>query len=408
MPKSMLLDILERHSARKILETGPKPSVASGQMPVFPFLGVVGQVEMKTALLLAVINPAVGGVLLIGPRGTGKTTAVRGLVDLMPPVQRSLCPYGCEEEAAEIWGMEAICPDCATKMGRGEKLTGLDRMRLIELPLNARLEDVIGGLNERMAIEQRRVRLERGILAHAHRNLLYIDEVNLLDDVIVDAILDAAAQGRVTVRRGPLSAVYPADFVLVGSMNPEEGTLRPQIQDRFGLRVLVDGLENREDRLEVYRRVRAFREHPHRLVAALARDTITFGEELERSAELLPLVELTPEAEHLALRMVNQLGISSHRAEITCLEAARAYAAADGRKQATMDDVAAVAPMALRQRRSDFIRSYFDVADTELEEIESVCQSTLESTRAQLDVELLPKAIEHQSAEQEQTEDEPK
>src|SRR5512139_2174379 len=188
---------------------------------------------MKTALLLSVINPAVGGVLLIGPRGTGKTTAVRGLVDLMPPVQRSLCPYGCEEEAAETWGMDALCPDCAAKMARGEPLTGLERMRLVELPLNARLEDVIGGINERMAIEQQKIRLERGILAHAHRNLLYIDEVNLLDDMIVDAILDAAAQGRVTVRRGPLAATYPAELMLVGSMNPEEGKLRPQIQDRF-------------------------------------------------------------------------------------------------------------------------------------------------------------------------------
>ncbi|MGD8488953.1 MAG: ATP-binding protein, partial [Anaerolineae bacterium] len=236
--------------------------------------------EMKTALLLAVINPAVGGVLLIGPRGTGKTTAVRGLVDLMPVVRRSLCPYGCDEEAAETWGMDAICPDCAAKMGRGEPLTGPERMRLIELPLNARLEDVVGGINERLAIEQNRVRLERGILSFAHTNLLYIDEVNLLDDILVDAILDAAAQGRVTVRRGPMTAVYPSSFVLVGSMNPEEGALRPQIQDRFGLRVVVDGLHEPEERLEVYRRVRAFREHPYRLMAILAEDTLAFGEEV--------------------------------------------------------------------------------------------------------------------------------
>src|SRR5512136_415455 len=116
----MLLQILKRQSAATILRTTPAPELLSGEVPVFPFLAIVGQVEMKVALLLAVINPAVGGVLLIGPRGTGKTTAVRGLVDLMPPVQRSLCPYGCEEEAAEAWGMDAICPDCAAKMARGE------------------------------------------------------------------------------------------------------------------------------------------------------------------------------------------------------------------------------------------------------------------------------------------------
>ncbi|MFN2227023.1 MAG: ATP-binding protein [Anaerolineae bacterium] len=369
MAKSLLVEILERRSAATLLRSTAKPEVVSSQVPVFPFLAMVGQAEMRTALLLSVINPGVGGVLLIGPRGTGKTTAVRGLVELMPPVRRSLCPYGCEEEAAETWGMDALCPDCAAKMGRGEELTGLDRMRLVELPLNARLEDVIGGINERLAVEQQRIRLERGILAHAHRNLLYVDEVNLLDDTIVDAILDAAAQGRVTVRRGPLSVLYASDFILVGSMNPEEGPLRPQIQDRFGLRVLVDGLEDSGERLEVYHRVRAFREHPHRLMAALAEDTLTFGQEISRAREMLPQVQLDPAAEALVLGIVQDLGISSHRAEIAALEAARAHAAADGRLVATIDDVQEVTPMALRQRRSEFIARYFQAAREEDREI---------------------------------------
>ncbi len=239
MTQSLLLEILQQRTAATLLKETAPPEVVSGEVLAFPFLALVGQAEMKTALVLNVINPAVGGVLLIGPRGTGKTTAVRGLVNLMPPVRRSLCLYGCELEAVETWGVDAICPNCAAKLARGEELTGMDRMRLVELPLHARLEDVIGGVNERLAVEQQKIRLERGILAHAHRNLLYIDEVNLLDDMIVDAILDAAAQGRVTVRRGPLAATYPADLILVGSMNPEEGQLRPQIQDRFGLRVIV-------------------------------------------------------------------------------------------------------------------------------------------------------------------------
>jgi magnesium chelatase subunit I len=382
MSRSALLDVLHKYSATAILASTKPAEPISGEVLTFPFLAIVGQVEMKTALLLSVINPAVGGVLLVGPRGTGKTTAVRGLVDLMPPVRRSLCPYGCDEEAAETWGMAAICPDCAAKLARGEELTGQDRMRLFELPLNARLEDVLGGINERVAIEQRRIRLERGILAHAHRNMLYIDEVNLLDDVIVDAILDAAAQGRVTVRRGPLSALYPSDFVLVGSMNPEEGTLRPQIQDRFGLRVLVDGLSDMEERLAVTRRVRAFREHPHRLIAALAEDTITFGEGIAHARALLPEVNLTADAEGLALHMVQELEISSHRAEITMLEAARAHAAADGRTLATADDVTAVAPMALRQRRSQFMREYFEAARREESEIEAVCNRASEKEQS--------------------------
>lgn len=373
MARSILLEILKQRSARAILDSTHAPEVVSADLPAFPFLAIVGQVEMKTALLLSVINPAIGGVLLIGPRGTGKTTAVRGLVDLMPPVKRSLCPYGCEEEAAETWGMDALCPDCAARMARGEALTGLERMRFVELPLNARLEDVVGGINERLAVEQQRVRLERGILAHAHRNLLYVDEVNLLDDVIVDAILDAAAHGRAIVRRGPLSVLYPCSFVLVGSMNPEEGPLRPQIQDRFGLRVLVDGLRDPDERLEVYRRVRLFREHPHRLAASMAAETISFAEGIGRARELLPSVELSPEAECLALEMVRSLGIPSHRAEITTLEAARACAAADERTVATADDVALVAPMAMRQRRSDFMEKYFEAARAEDREIQEAC-----------------------------------
>ncbi len=375
MARSILLEILKQRSARTLLSTTQAPEVVSADVPAFPFLAIVGQVEMKTALLLSVINPAVGGVLLIGPRGTGKTTAVRGLVDLLPPVRVSLCPYGCEEEAAETWGIDALCPDCAARMARGEELTGLERMRFVELPLNARLEDAVGGINERLAVEQQRVRLERGILSRAHRNLLYVDEVNLLDDVIVDAILDAAAQGRVIVRRGPLSALYPASFVLVGSMNPEEGPLRPQIQDRFGLRVLVDGLAGADERLEVYRRVRLFREHPHRLAATLAAETVAFAEGVIHARELLPSVELSPEAEHLALEMVRSLQIASHRAEITTLEAARAVAAADERTLATAEDVALVAPMAMRQRRSAFMDQYFQAARAEDGEIQAACQA---------------------------------
>jgi magnesium chelatase subunit I len=379
MTRSLLWEILQQQTAAALLKSTTPPEMVSGQVPVFPFLALVGQMEMKTALLLNIINPAVGGVLLIGPRGTGKTTAVRGLVDLMPPVRRSLCPYGCEPEAAETWGMDAICPDCAARLGRGEELTGLDRMRVVELPLNARLEDVIGGINERLAVEQHKVRLERGILAHAHRNVLYIDEVNLLDDVIVDAILDAAAQGRVTARRGPLVGIYPAEFILVGSMNPEEGQLRPQIQDRFGLRVVVDGLHDPDARLEIYHRVRAFREHPHRLAATFVEDTVAFGQEIAQAREALPKVELSPEVEHQALRLVQELEIPSHRAEITTLEAARAYAAADGRCLAMPDDVAAVAPMALRQRKSEFMRKYNQAAQAEEDGIRAAWCTVLKS-----------------------------
>jgi magnesium chelatase subunit I len=335
----------------------------------------VGQAQMRMALILSVINPRVGGVLLIGPRGTGKTISVRGLVDLLPPVERSTCPYGCEPEAARAYGMDAVCEDCAAKLARGEPITRPDRMRLTELPLNARIEDVVGGINERVAIEQNRVRLERGILARADRNILYIDEINLLDDEIVNAILDAAAQGRYTVRRGPLAATYRARFVLIGSMNPEEGRLRPQILDRIGLHVIVQGLEDTADRMEVYRRVRQFQDDPHALAELYAEQTLLMMDEIEEAQDLLPHVRLTPPAQELVLEAIKRLNIESNRAEIFTLEAARAHAAADGRTAVMEEDIRAVALLSLRQRRSEFMIEYGKQA----EEQDRVIEETLDS-----------------------------
>jgi magnesium chelatase subunit I len=248
-------------------------------------------------------------------------------------------------------------------------------MRLLELPLNSRLEDVVGGINERVAMEQNRVRLERGILAQADRNVLYIDEINLLEDEIVNAILDAAALGRYTVRRGPLTATYRARFVLVGSMNPEEGRLRPQILDRIGLHVMVKGLDDTDDRLEVYRRVRQFQDDPHGMASLYADGTLAMMDEIEEARQLLPRVRLTPPAQELALEAIKRLEIESNRAEIYALEAARAHAAADGRTAVTEEDVHAVALMALRQRRSEFMIQYFQQA----QEQDQVIQDTLDS-----------------------------
>jgi magnesium chelatase subunit I len=249
-----LKELIDRVTGRGLPPPEAVESAGLAEVLPFPFLAIVGQHDMKLSLILALINPAIGGVLLIGPRGTGKTTAVRSLVDLLPQVPRSLCYYGCLPEDVEAGGIDAVCPDCARKYAEGEPLAKLDRVRLVELPLNARLEDVVGGLDERASLHDR-MRLHRGLLSQADRNLLYVDEINLLDDDVVDALLDAAAQGSFTVRRGPVSATYWSRFVLVGSMNPEEGRLRPQIQDRFGLRVIVHGLENPAERLEAYQRV---------------------------------------------------------------------------------------------------------------------------------------------------------
>ncbi len=373
---SSLVQLIEQASAKRILETAPSEDRGLTEHLPYPFIALVGQVEMRTALLLTMINPAVSGVLLIGPRGTGKTTAVRSLGDILPHIARSLCQYGCLPEDIEAGGVDAVCPDCAKKYGEGQPLTRLERVALVELPLNARLEDVVGGINELAAAHQRTM-LQRGILARADRNLLYVDEVNLLADEIVDSILDAAAQGQYTLRRGPLAAAYRARFALVGSMNPEEGRLRPQILDRFGLRLIVRGLTDPAERLEAYRRVRAYLTNPRAMVVAYEEQTLAAHQEIQSARELLPTVKLTPEAETAGLELVRRMKIDSLRAEITLFEAARAYAAADARTEATSTDVRAVAPMALRLRRSPFMEKYFEEQQGEETEIKSVIDSVI-------------------------------
>ena len=353
-----LRELIDQASARRFLDVAAyEPRSLSEPMP-FPFMAIVAQREMKLALLLALINPAISGVLLVGPRGTAKTTAVRSLSDLLPFVNRSLCQYGCLPEDIETGGMDAVCPDCAKKYGEGQPLTYADPVRLVELPLHSRLEDVVGGIDERAAVNNR-IQIQRGILSQADRNLLYIDEVNLLPTENVDAILDAAAQGVYTVRRGPVAATYRSRFVLIGSLNPEEGKLRPQILDRFGLRLMIRGLTDPAERLEAYRRVRAYLTSPPSMAATYAEQTLAARAEIQTARDLLHTVKLTPEAERGGLTLVHQLEIDSLRAEITMFEAARALAAADGRDTAELKDVQEVAPMALRLRRSQFMFDYF-------------------------------------------------
>ncbi len=365
---SALVRILSEAGARRIL-SADVPELGLSDLPPYPFMAVVGQLEMRIALLLAVINPAVGGVLLIGPRGTGKTTAVRSLTGILPDTEVSDCEDGALPIDMQQPNASVLYPECYEKYQAGQTISHYEPIKLVELPLNARLEDVVGGINERIAVQQNRVRLERGILARADNNLLYIDEVNLLGDEIVDAILDAAAQGHYTVRRGAMVGTYRARFVLIGSMNPEEGRLRPQIMDRFGLRVNVRGLTAQAERMEVYRRVRQYRQHPGAFVSQWEFASTETREEIMLARDLLAETALSDEAADVGLGLVRDLDIDSHRAEYTMFEAARAYAAADGRDLATVADVRAVAPMALRQRRSEFMVNFFESQQAEDEQI---------------------------------------
>jgi len=380
-----LREFIDRVTGKDLWQPFAEEDAGIAESLPFPFLAMVGQREMKLALLLALVNPAVGGVLLIGPRGTGKTTAVRSLIDVLPQPPRSLCYYGCMPEDIESGGIDAVCPDCARKYGMGEPLAKMDKVRLVELPLNARLDDVVGGVDERVAVQER-FKIRKGILAQADRNLLYIDEVNLLSDEVVDAILDASAQGSYSVRRGPVASQYHSRFVLIGSMNPEEGRLRPQIMDRFGLRVVVHGLSDPEERLEAYRRVLAYQNNPRHVAHSYAGENALMQAEIQVIRDTIHRVTLPEFVANHSLEMVRKLKIDSLRAEITLFEAARALAALDGRSEVSNEDVFQVAPMALRMRRSAFMEEFFSGQAVEEKELDELISHNRNRDNAQKEV----------------------
>lgn len=366
---SALVNLLRQSGAEAILSAEESDLGLAEHRP-YPFLAIVGQLEMRIALMLSVINPNIGGVLLIGPRGTGKTTAVRSLTGILPDVEVSDCEEGVFEEDLKHEDAEYLYPDCYEKYKSGKSISHYEPVKLVELPLNARLEDVVGGINERIAVQRNLIRLERGILARADNNLLYVDEVNLLDDQIVDAILDAAAMGSYTVRRGAMAGTYRSRFVLIGSMNPEEGRLRPQILDRFGLRVNVRGLTDPEERIEVYKRMRQYRRNPAGFIQQWELATAEVLEEVMAARERLKKTTIAEDALKAGFALVQKLGIDSHRADYTMFEAARAHAASDNRTEATIDDIRTVAPLAMRQRRSEFMANFFEAQQEEDEQIQ--------------------------------------
>src|SRR5205807_1851897 len=225
----------------------------------YPFTAIVGQDKMKLALVLNAINPSIGGVLIRGEKGTGKSTAVRALARLLPD-QRVVegCHFGCHPDDPEDW-----CFECRQRAESGPLPSTVRRMRVVELPINASEDRVVGTIDLEAALKEGSRRFEPGVLAEANRNILYVDEVNLLDDHIVDVLLDAAAMGINTVEREGVSVSHPSRFILVGTMNPEEGELRPQLLDRFGLCVDVEGIRDLDQRVAIVEKRALWEDDPN-------------------------------------------------------------------------------------------------------------------------------------------------
>lgn len=312
-------------------------------MANFPFTAIVGQEDLKTAVLLAVIDPAIGGVLVTGHRGTAKSTAVRALAELLPAMKVAEgCPYNCDPVAPA-----ALCPHCRKT---GTRKARTRAVPVIDLPLGATEDRVVGSVDIERALIDGVQAFSPGLLASANRGFLYIDEVNLLEDHLVDLLLDVAASGVNVVEREGLSIRHPARFVLVGSGNPEEGDLRPQLLDRFGLHARIRTLHDVDARVEIVRRRLAFESDPDALVARFAREQAKLRRRLATAIERRDHVTLGDDALQLAAKLCDRLGIDGHRGELALARAAVALAAYDSKDTATAQHVAAVAPLALAHR----------------------------------------------------------
>lgn len=325
--------------------SGTRRAAASAAAPrlVFPFSAIVGQDEMKLALLIAAVDPSVGGVLVFGDRGTGKSTTVRALAALLPPMQAIAgCPFSCDP--ARPGG---LCEACR---GSTRRVAVTVPVPVVDLPLGATEDRVTGALDIERALAEGVKAFEPGLLARAHRGFLYIDEVNLLEDHLVDLLLDVAASGENVVEREGISVRHPARFVLIGSGNPEEGELRPQLTDRFGLAVEVRTPKDLPMRIEVVRRRDAFDRDPKRFVAAWAKEEAATRKRLLAARRLLPRVQVPDEALEGATKLCLALGTDGLRGELTLMRTARALAAIEGDRVVTIAHLRRVAAPALRHR----------------------------------------------------------
>ena len=311
----------------------------------FPFAAIVGQEDMILAIQVVAVDPSIGGVLVLGDRGTGKSTAVRALADLLPPIKVvEGCPYGCDPSASG-----PHCEACA-RLTKG-KIKAITRpVPVVDLPLGATEDRVVGALDLEKALAQGIKEFSPGLLAKAHRGFLYIDEVNLLEDHLVDLLIDVAASGENLVEREGLSVRHPARFVLVGSGNPEEGELRPQLLDRFGLSVDVKTPQDLALRVEVVKRRDAYDRNPAAYKAHWEEANGKLREAIVKARKLAAQLEVGNDLLELAAKLCLQLGTDGLRAELTLLRATRAYAALKGAKKVQAEHLRAIAPLVLRHR----------------------------------------------------------
>jgi magnesium chelatase subunit I len=312
----------------------------------FPFSAIVGQEEMTLAIQMLAVDPSIGGVLVLGDRGTGKSTAVRALADLLPPIKVVReCPYGCDPAEGQV-----LCEQCRSRKLTGRLQTDTRAVPVVDLPLGATEDRVVGALDLEKALAHGVKAFAPGLLAQANRGFLYIDEVNLLEDHIVDLLIDVAASGENLVEREGLSVRHPARFVLVGSGNPEEGELRPQLLDRFGLSVEVRTPQVLDLRVQVVRRRDAFERDPQGFRAQWEEANNKLRQRIVRAKKRVATLEVPDDLLLLCATLCQKLGTDGLRAELTLLRATRAYCALHGDKVAGPAHLRAVAGLALRHR----------------------------------------------------------
>jgi len=309
---------------------------------IFPFTAIVGQEEIKKSLILNAINPGIGGVLIKGDKGTGKTTAVRALADLLPliPVVKG-CPFNCDP-----YDLDSTCEICRTKNLEIEE----KKMKVVELPLGSTEDRVVGSIDINKALKEGVKALEPGILAEANRNILYVDEINLLDDHLVDVLLDAAAYGVNNVEREGISISHPSQFILVGTMNPAEGELRPQLADRIGLHIIVSSIHDIKDRVAIMERREQFEKNPESFKKQFEKDQNQLLDKIVSARKLIPQVQINNDLMELIARICLEAGVDGHRADIAVLKTSKAVAAYNGRQEVNEEDLKEAITLVLGER----------------------------------------------------------